>query len=66
MVVFIREGVHMCLAQVQHNSKLIIRTGNLIILYHCTYSGLLGTAGVVIWTPWDLMRSAGSGPLVDG
>ena len=47
------------------DNVLKYRTGNLIILYHCTYSGLLGTAGVVIWTPWDLM-SAGSGPLVDG
>jgi len=64
---------------VWYKSKLIIRlrkwyivdnilkyrTGNLIILYHCTYSGLLGTIGDVVQNSMGLMRSVGSGPEIN-
>ena len=64
----------MDLIQVWHKSKLIIRlrkqyivddvckyeTGNLMILYHCTYSGLLGTKGDVVQNSIGLIRSVGS------
>ena len=37
-------------------------SNNLIMLYHCTYSELLGTMEVVIWSSMELMRNAGFGP----
>ena len=33
------------------------RSGNLIILYCCTYSGLLNTVRVVIWNFMGLMKN---------
>jgi len=38
---------------------------NLIILYYCAYSGLLGTVGVVVQNSMGLMRNVGFGPQVD-
>ena len=37
-------------------------TGNLIIIYYCTYFGLLDTVGDIIQNSMELMRSTGSGP----
>ena len=42
------------------------RINNLIILYYCTYSRLLGTVGVVIWNLIELIRNAGFGSQIDG
>jgi len=38
------------------------KSDNLIILYHCAYSGLLVTAGVIVQNFIKLMRYAGFGP----
>ena len=41
------------------------RTSNLIIIYCCVYSELLGTAEDVVQNSIKLIRSTGSGPQVD-
>jgi len=41
------------------------RSNNLIILYYCIYSRLLGTTKVVVWNSIELMRNAGFGPQID-
>ena len=41
-------------------------TGNLIILYCYTYSGLSSIAGNFVWNSMRLMRSIGTGPWVTG
>jgi len=48
------------------NYILKYRTSNLIIIYHCTYSGLIGTVGNVIQNFMKLMRGTGSSSCVDG
>jgi len=41
-------------------------TGNLIIIYYCAYSRLIGTIVDVIQNFIELMRSTDSGSWVDG
>jgi len=41
-------------------------TGNLIIIYHCTYSGLLDTIVDVIQNFMELIKGIGFGWWIDG
>ena len=66
------EGLKTSVAQVQVDyqtkewymiaSVLKYRSDNLIILYCCTYSGLLGTMGVVVQNSMILIRNTVFGP----
>ena len=47
------------------DNVLKYKSSNLIILCHCTYSGLSGIIRVVIQNSMELMRNTGSGPQVD-
>ena len=70
------EGLKTSVAQVQVDyqtkewymvaSVLKYGSDNLIILYCCTYSGLLGTMGVVVQKSMRLMRNTGFGLQIDG
>ena len=40
-------------------------TGDLIIIYYCVYSRLLGTMIDVIWNSIKLMRNIGSSPQIN-
>jgi len=42
------------------------RTSNLIIIYYCIYSGLLGTMRDIVQNFIKLMKSVGFSPQIDG